>query len=127
MIRKTLRGAIRMTREDFRRLALALPGASENAHVGHPDFRIGGRVFATLDYPQPGCAMVKLTLDQREMVIAAEPGVFSPVSGGWGRTGATILALATADERTASSALQMACNNVTAKRRKTKILPVGHG
>jgi hypothetical protein len=109
-----------MTRDDFRRLALAVPGALENAHMAHPDFRVGGRIFATLDYPRPGFAMVKLTLEQREMVMAAEPAAFSPVPGGWGKSGATIMALDHVDEKTAKSALGMAGANVVSVRRSPR-------
>jgi hypothetical protein len=99
-------------RETFRALALSMPGAAENAHMSHPDFRVGKRIFATLDYPKPGHAMLKLTLDQRAMLIAAEPAMFAPVPGGWGRNGATILHLDQADEATAESAIRMAYGNL---------------
>ena len=80
--------------------------------MGHPDFRIGKRIFASLGYPNAGCAMLKVSLAQREILVAAEPAIFSPVAGGWGRNGATILSLAHADEATASSALAMAAANL---------------
>jgi hypothetical protein len=92
----------------FRRLALALPGVSEQAHRGHPDFRVGRRVFATLDYPGPGWAMVRLSPEEQAVVCEATPVVFSRVKGGWGRGGATLMALGEADEATAASALAMA-------------------
>ena len=81
-----------MTPQDFRRLALELPEAVESAHMGHPDFRVGGKIFATL-LPEPGWAMVKLTPDEQEAFVHAAPDVFSPVPGGWGRGGATRVAL----------------------------------
>ena len=101
-----------MERDDFRRLALSLSGAVENAHQHHPDFRIGKRIFATMDYPRPGYAMVKLTPDQQEMLIQSEPAIFSPANGAWGRRGATLICLEHADEPTAKSALQMAWTNL---------------
>ena len=107
-----------MTPAAFRKLALALDGASEGAHVGHPDFRSGGKVFATMGYPDKDWAMVKLTPDQQEMLCAAEPAMFRPVKGGWGLRGATNLRLADADARTARSALAMALKNVTEMKKK---------
>jgi hypothetical protein len=109
-----------MTPAAFRKLALAQDGALEGAHGGHPDFRAGagGKVFATMGYPDKGWAMVKLTPDQQEMLCAAEPAMFRPVKGGWGLRGATNLSLADADARTARSALAMALSNVTEKKKK---------
>ncbi len=100
-----------MTAEQFRKLVLAQACATEGAHGGHPDFRLHRRVFATLDYPKPGWAMVKLSAEQQEMVTAAEPAVFSPAKGSWGRRGATLLLLAKADMRIAKSAIRMAWAN----------------
>ena len=107
-----------MTPAAFRKLALALDGAAESAHGGHPDFRAGGKVFATMGYPDQSWAMVKLTPDQQEMLCAAEPAMFRPVKGGWGLRGATNLSLAAADAPTARSALAMALKNVTEKKNK---------
>ena len=77
-----------MTEEQFRSMALSFPETSEAAHMGHPDFRVGGKIFATL-WPKPGLAMVKLTPEQQEFFVQSEPAAFSPVKGGWGRAGAT--------------------------------------
>jgi len=104
-----------MTPDDFRRLALALPEAVESAHMGTVDFRCG-RIFATLGNPDAGWAMVKLTPDQQEMRVAAEPDVFFPVPGGWGKGGATRLRLAASDEATARGALLDAWRNVAPKK-----------
>ncbi|MEO8431522.1 MAG: MmcQ/YjbR family DNA-binding protein [Acidobacteriota bacterium] len=93
-----------MNKEDFRRLALSLPGASEGAHMGHPDFRVGGRIFATLS-PEEGWAMVKLTPDEQEAFAQAAPAVFSPVPGGWGRGGATRVQLRAATKAVARDGL----------------------
>ena len=78
-----------MTAGDFRRMALSFPEAMESAHMDHPDFRVGGRIFATLGYPDTGVGMVKLFPDQQAEFVRAEPKVFAPVKGGWGRRGAT--------------------------------------
>ena len=80
-----------MTASDFRKLALALPEAIESAHMGHPDFRVGGKIFATLAYPNEDRGMVKLTPEQQAALVDAEPEVFEPVAGGWGKQGATYI------------------------------------
>lgn len=100
--------------EDFRRLALSMPQTIESAHMGTVDFRCG-RIFATPGNPDGAWAMVKLTPDQQEMRVAAEPSVFVPVPGGWGRGGATRLRLALCDEATARGALTDAWRNVAPK------------
>lgn len=85
--------------EDFRRRALALPGAEERAHVGHPDFRVGGRIFATLGAPNADHGMVALLPEQQDLAIAAEPDAFKPAAGAWGRGGSTLVRLdAVSDE-----------------------------
>lgn len=102
--------------DDVRRLALSLPGAVEGTHMGTVDFRCG-RIFATLGNPDAAWAMVKLTPDQQEMRVAAEPEVFLPVPGGWGKGGATRLRLSACDEATALGALTDAWRNVAPKKR----------
>ena len=104
-----------ITQDDFRRLALSMPGAIESAHMGTVDFRCG-RIFATLGNPDAAWAMVKLTPDQQEMRVAAEPAIFVLVPGGWGRGGATRLRLADCDETTARGALLDAWRNVAPKK-----------
>lgn len=101
-----------MKADDFRRLALSLPASIEGAHMGHPDFRVGGRIFATLSYPDPSWGMVKLTPDQQEAFVAAEPAVFAPVKGGWGRGGATNVNLRAAKTARLRVALTVAWRNV---------------
>ncbi|MDR7224829.1 MmcQ/YjbR family DNA-binding protein [Aminobacter aminovorans] len=98
-----------MTREDVRRIALELPGATEKSHFGKPDFRVRDRVFATL--PEDGDAVIKLTRDQQEMMCGAEAALFRPVNGGWGKQGWTRVMLAAADEPTLRSALVTAWRN----------------
>jgi len=80
--------------DDFRRLALAFPGAEERAHMGHPDFRVGGKIFATLQGAGKGTGAVMLLPEQQELAMAAEPDAFSPAAGAWGRGGSTIVSLA---------------------------------
>jgi hypothetical protein len=101
-----------MTPAGFRRLALALPETSEVGHMGHPDFRVGGKIFATLGYPDDGWGMVKLTPDQQEALVSAEPAVFAPVKGGWGRGGATNVRLRAARVASLRLALATAWRNV---------------
>ena len=85
-----------MNVDDFRKLALSLPETTEAAHMNHPDFRVGGKIFATLSYPEDGWAMVKLTPIEQEMFVKAQPTVFKPCNGAWGRRGATNVKLKSA-------------------------------
>jgi len=105
-----------MTRDGFRRLALSMPEASESAHMGHPDFRVRGRIFATLGYPDEKWGMVKLTPEQQEAFVTAEPAVFVPVKGGWGRQGATTVRLRPAKTGTLRVALAAAWRNVAPRK-----------
>jgi hypothetical protein len=107
-----------MTPAGFRKIALSLFGATEGAHGGHPDFRAGGKVFATLGYPDADSGMVKLTPEQQRMLVDAEPQTFVPVKGAWGVRGATTVRLAACDQRTLRSALTMAWRNVTESKPK---------
>jgi len=101
-----------MSSSRFRRVALALPGAAEGAHQRTADFRVGKRIFATLGYPDDAWGMVKLTQEQQSMLVEAEPEIFRPVPGGWGKQGYTNVRLAKTDATTLRSALAMAWNNV---------------
>jgi hypothetical protein len=103
-----------LTHADVRRLALALPSAVEQAHFGKADFRVGGKVFATL--PAADHAVVKLLPEQQEMLISAESAVFAPVAGAWGLKGWTKIVLADCDAATLTSALGLAWRNVAPKR-----------
>jgi hypothetical protein len=104
-----------MTPEDFRRLALSLPEAVELAHLGTPDFRVRGKIFASVSESK-SVATLKLQRGQQEMVCAAEPELFRPVAGYWGESGWTELRLERADVATVRSALAMAWRNVAPKR-----------
>ena len=97
-----------MTPDDFRRLALALEGAEESAHMGHPDFRVGGRVFATLSGEGLGRGMVRLPPEQQELFVDAHPGAFARVAGAWGAQGCTYVVLSDADAKVVESALRAA-------------------
>ena len=103
----------------FRRLALNLPGAVEGAHMGHPDFRLNGRIFATLSAQQKGCGVVKLTPEQQQSFITEQPQAFTPVHGGWGRMGMTFVHLE-ADEALIAGALSTAHRNLLTKQRKKR-------
>lgn len=93
-----------MTIDDFRRIALSLPETSESAHMGHPDFRVRGKIFATI-WPAEEWGMVKLSPEQQQEFIHDEPSVFVPVKGGWGRQGATHVLLQKADAAAVRRAL----------------------
>jgi len=104
-----------MTIEKFRSLALSIPGASESAHMGHPDFRLEGRIFATLGYPDERHGMVKLAPQQQEKFVQRAPEVFGPCAGVWGRRGATAVRLASARVGLIRAALDEARLNVIGK------------
>jgi hypothetical protein len=94
-----------MTVDDFRRIALSLEGAEEGSHMGQPDFRVGGRIFATLAAASQGYGNVKLSPEQQAALGEEMPEVFVPVPGGWGRTGMTHIRLAAASEEVLAGAL----------------------
>ena len=104
---------------DFRTIALSFPGATESSHMNHPDFRVAGRIFASLGYPTKSWGMLKLTLEQQAMFVAIAPDTFKPVKGGWGRRGATNVLLQNAGARILKKALREAWANVAAKRGST--------
>ena len=100
-----------MTADQFRRLALSMPQASESAHMGHPDFRVAGKIFATLGYPGNGWGMVKLTREQQELFVKSQPAAFAPVKGAWGLGGATNVRLRAAKTGAVREALDLAWRN----------------
>jgi hypothetical protein len=97
-----------VTIADFRRIALSLEGAEESSHMGSPDFRVGGRIFATLAAEKQGYGNLMLTPEQQAEFVAEAPHVFVPVAGGWGRTGATHVRLSEATEDLLAGALRTA-------------------
>jgi hypothetical protein len=100
-----------MTPSAFRTLALSLPGAIEKSHMDHPDFRVRGKIFATMGSPDDSFAMVRLTNVQQDMLCRAVPKSFAPVPGGWGERGSTRVALKHADKVSVLEALTMAWRN----------------
>jgi hypothetical protein len=95
-----------MTPDDFRRIALSFEGAEEGSHMGHADFRVGGRIFATLASQDQGYGNLKLTLEQQAAFVQELPEVFLPIPGGWGRMGMTHIRLAAANKDVLEGALR---------------------
>ena len=104
----------------FRAIACGLPEAVESAHMGHPDFRVGGRIFATLSGLARGRGVLKLTLEQQAAFVAEMPELFEPVQGGWGRMGMTYIVLDAADDETMRGALVTAHRNVAETQKPGK-------
>jgi YjbR len=103
--------------EDFRRIALSLEGTEAGSHMGAPDFRVGGRIFATLASLDEGYGNLKLTPEQQADFVRELPEVFLPIRGGWGRAGMTHICLEKASEDVLTDALRLAWKN---RREKTK-------
>ena len=117
-----------MTADDFRRIALSLEGSEESAHVGSADFRVGGRIFATLASVEQGFGNLMLTPEVQADFLADRPELFLPIKGGWGRMGMTHIRLAEADEETLTGALQTAWRlrvekNKAGTRRRSRKTP----
>ncbi|MCY4075703.1 MAG: MmcQ/YjbR family DNA-binding protein [Acidobacteria bacterium] len=108
------------TADDFRRLALVLDGAEERSHMGAADFRVGGRIFATLAHEAEGYGNLMLSPEVQAMFVAEAPAVFVPIAGGWGRMGMTHIRLAAADEETVAGALRTAWKLRVDKNAKAK-------
>jgi hypothetical protein len=112
--------------KDFRRLALLLEGAEEGSHMGAVDFRVGGKIFATLASVKQGYGNLMLSPEQQAAFVAEQPDLFLPVAGGWGRMGATHIQLATANENVLAGALRTAWKlrvEKNAKSHKNKPAP----
>ncbi len=103
-----------MTAGEFRELALNLKGATESAHMNHPDFRAHGRIFATLGYPDASFGMVKLTPQEQKHFVEAHPHAFVPVKGAWGLQGSTSVRLAAVKSDVLAQALDLAWQNSAA-------------
>ena len=97
-----------MNVEDFRRIALSFEGSEESSHMGSPDFRVGGRIFATLAAQAQGYGNLMLSPEQQHDFVMEQPDVFLPVPGGWGRMGATHIRLALANEDLLRGAVEVA-------------------
>ncbi|MGB7209239.1 MAG: MmcQ/YjbR family DNA-binding protein [Pyrinomonadaceae bacterium] len=104
-----------MTPNEFRQLALSFPKTEERSHMDHPDFRVGGKIFATIA-PDGERGMVKLTPEQQALLTRTEPSAFEPASGAWGRNGSTMVTFANADETTVRQALSAAWKNTAPKK-----------
>jgi hypothetical protein len=107
-----------MTVDEFRKMALEIPTAVERSHMNHPDFRVAGKIFASLGVPDRSWGMVKLTLEQQRAFIEEAPKVFKPCSGAWGRQGATNVYLPVARASIVRAALDAAAKNVASKKQK---------
>jgi hypothetical protein len=103
-----------MTANQFRRIALGLKDAVEGAHMGHPDFRVGGRIFATL-HADDLHGMVKVSPDLQERLVREFPAAFVPENGAWGRAGCTRVRLPEADEDTLGEAMTLAWQRASAE------------
>jgi hypothetical protein len=108
-----------MTPNKFRRLALGFAGATESAHMNHPDFRVAGRIFATLGFPGDDLGMVKLTPDEQKVFVKKAPQAFTPCNGAWGRAGCTSVHLPAVKATILRSALSAAWRNAVAKAKVT--------
>ena len=97
-----------MNANDFRRIALSMEGAEEGSHMGSPDFRVGGRIFATLASQKQGYGNLMLTPEMQAGFVEEAPEVFIPIAGGWGRMGMTHIRLAAANEDVLEGALRTA-------------------
>ena len=103
-----------MTADEFREIALSFPETEERSHMNHPDFRVDGKIFATLG-PKLDWGMVKLTPEQQQVFLRNEETSFKPAAGAWGERGATIITLEHADEAAVRIALNSAWRNTAPK------------
>ena len=101
-----------MTSDEFRKMALEIPTAVERSHMNHPDFRVAGKIFASLGAPGENWGMVKLTPEQQRTFVEKAPEIFRPCSGAWGRQGATNVYLAAAKAAIVRATLDAAAKNV---------------
>jgi hypothetical protein len=104
-----------MTADEFRKLALSFPDTEERSHMNHPDFRVHGKIFATLAYPDPDWGMVALSPEEQQNYLIEAPDVFSPAAGAWGRQGATMVRLPVAKKTMVKKAMETACRIVADK------------
>jgi len=105
-----------VTEAEFRKIALGLPAAVEKSHISHPDFRVkGGKIFATLGYPEEGFGVLILTADQQSELMGRYPEMFEPVKGRWGKRGSTQILLKAARKDVIESAMKIAWKNAAPK------------
>jgi hypothetical protein len=107
-----------VTAADFRRIALSLPGSAEGSHFNVADFRVGGKIFATLAYEKDGSGVLLLTPEQQAGMIQDAPETFLPVPNKWGQKGSTLVRLAKVKPDILEGALRLAWNNKQAKNPK---------
>jgi hypothetical protein len=105
-----------MKAAEFRRIALSMPGASESAHMDHPDFRVGGKIFATLGYPNKHYGMVVLSPEEQERFVKSDSAAFTSAKGGWGLRGSTCVRLEDVDAPTLQRAVEIAWRKRAPKR-----------
>jgi hypothetical protein len=105
-----------MTANQFRKIVLSLPDTEERSHMSHPDFRVAGKIFATLGYPDKTRTMVKLSPEDQHNFSKDYPDAFIPVKGAWGRRGATSVYLKSAKKEALTKAIQSAWRNIAPKR-----------
>ncbi len=103
-----------MKPNDFRKIALGMSGAIEGEHMGHPDFRANGRIFATI-LPDQKYGMVKLTPEQQKKFVTGNPEAFMPINGAWGKSGATKVTIAAVDKEVLGEAMTLAWQNTKRK------------
>lgn len=106
-----------MKADDFRRVALGLNGAVEGAHMGHPDFRANGKIFATIHHDHKS-GMLKLTPEQQETFIREDPEAFVPEAGAWGRSGCTLVHFKNVSEDALGKAMTLAWQNISAQKKQ---------
>jgi hypothetical protein len=111
-----------MTGEDFRELALGLEGAVEQSHMRHPDFRVNGRIFATLTADERE-GVVMLPPAEQQQLIGEHPAIFKPAAGAWGRQGYTVVHLAAANPQVVRGALQLAWQQISEKSTRPRRKP----
>lgn len=97
-----------MSPADFRRIALSMPEASESSHMAHPDFRVGGKIFATLGYPDKDHGMVVLPPEEQARLVQTYPKVFAAAKGAWGKRGSTTIHLSAVEKSTLQRAIEIA-------------------
>ena len=105
-----------MTAAEFRRMALSLPEVVEGSHMGHADFRVGGKIFATLGYPSDRFAVVMLSPRDHDLITRDHPNSFAPAAGSWGASGSTTILLREASKRAVAAALEAAWRKRAPKR-----------
>jgi hypothetical protein len=105
-----------MTAAQFREIALSFPDTVEAAHMGHPDFRVGGKIFATLGYLYEGRGVLLLSPEEQQDLISQHPEMFEPVLGGWGRRGSTQVLLTQITRTVLEAAMRKAWRRKAPKR-----------